>query len=161
MNIGTEVNSIEQLATLKKSKLKHSQKVAKKVSYVQAESCMGKYFILPIKLECATNKREHWSKVTDRKKMQRQLAMFSTYDICARIHLDKNSSLIVAITRIGIRKMDSDNLATSAKYVRDGIADALGIDDGDSRIEWVYKQEIGRAYGCKVEIACAKQQPDR
>ena len=60
--------------------------------------------------------------------------------------------LIITITRIGKRKMDSDNLAYAAKAVRDGIAAALGINDGDERLTWEYPQEIGKEYGVRVEI---------
>ncbi len=152
MNIGTEVNSIEQLSTLSKSKHTIRKKVSQKVSYVQAEMSIGKYFVLPIKLECATNKREHWTVIAKRKQEQRMLAGMYTHQVWRA----DEGNFTITITRIGLRKMDSDNLATSAKYVRDGVADALGIDDGDSRIEWVYKQEIGREYGCKVEITSEK-----
>jgi hypothetical protein len=34
--------------------------------------------------------------------------------------------------------MDSDGVAAAAKYVRDGIARAIGIDDGDPRLDWRY-----------------------
>lgn len=60
--------------------------------------------------------------------------------------------LSVLITRLGPRKLDSDNLAISAKAVRDGIAQALGVDDGDeTAVHWDYAQERG-AYGVRVRI---------
>lgn len=37
--------------------------------------------------------------------------------------------------------MDDDGLTISAKHVRDGIADWLGIDDGDKRLTWIVKQD--------------------
>jgi len=49
------------------------------------------------------------------------------------------------------RRMDSDGVASALKAVRDGIADALGIDDGNSRITWIYGQERGE-YSVRVEI---------
>ena len=58
----------------------------------------------------------------------------------------------VTITRLGPRKLDSDNLATSAKGLRDGIADKLGVDDGDERITWCYAQEKSKTYGVRIEI---------
>ena len=42
----------------------------------------------------------------------------------------------VLMTRIAPRALDSDNLVSSMKAVRDGIADALGHDDRDARIAW-------------------------
>lgn len=60
--------------------------------------------------------------------------------------------LSVLITRIGPRRLDSDNLAISAKAVRDGIAQALGVDDGDeTAVRWDYAQERG-SYGVRVRI---------
>ena len=50
--------------------------------------------------------------------------------------------------------LDSDNLASSLKAVRDGVADAMGVDDGCSRIQWCYAQRKGkpREYAVLVEI---------
>lgn len=60
----------------------------------------------------------------------------------------------VTITRVGRRMLlDDDNLATSAKHVRDGIAQALGVDDGDtSKVTWRYGQRLGRQYRVQVEM---------
>jgi hypothetical protein len=60
--------------------------------------------------------------------------------------------VVVRLTRIGPRKLDSDNVAGACKATRDGVADWLGVDDGDeSRVRWVYAQERG-AYGVRVEV---------
>jgi hypothetical protein len=48
--------------------------------------------------------------------------------------------------------MDSDNLAIAAKSLRDGVADKLGIDDGDPRITWAYAQEKSKGYAVRIEI---------
>ena len=50
--------------------------------------------------------------------------------------------------------MDSDNLAISQKGVRDGVADWLGVDDGDQGIQWVYEQRAGgpKVYAIEVEV---------
>jgi len=50
------------------------------------------------------------------------------------------------------RRMDSDGLAISFKGVRDGLAVAMGIDDGDERIEWQYDQQIGKEYSVSITI---------
>lgn len=59
---------------------------------------------------------------------------------------------VVTLTRFGKRKLDGDNLQGAFKYVRDQIAKKLGVDDGDSRYEWVYVQEIGKKYMIRIEI---------
>jgi hypothetical protein len=47
--------------------------------------------------------------------------------------------------------MDSDNSIGSLKSVRDGVADALGIDDGDPRLTWEYRQETG-PFGVRIYL---------
>lgn len=95
------------------------------------------------------NAREHWARKASRLKLQREMSRIKT---AAAIGGNKISSATITITRIGKRKMDSDNLASSAKGVRDGIADALGIDDGDERLTWVYAQRTEKRYGVSVLI---------
>lgn len=65
----------------------------------------------------------------------------------------------VTITRIAPRKLDDDNLAASAKSVRDGIADALGCKDNDPRVTWTYAQERGAAKAYAVRILVAQRRP--
>jgi hypothetical protein len=61
--------------------------------------------------------------------------------------------------RLTGRALDGDNLQRALKAVRDGVADALGIDDGDSRIEWQYGQRRGGKgeYAVEVTIQGAAQ----
>ena len=73
---------------------------------------------------------------------------------------------VVTIVRIGPRLLDDDNLAVSAKAVRDGLADAFGVDDGPAGgVSWRYEQRKGRQatrnpprraeYGVEVRIEAA------
>ena len=48
--------------------------------------------------------------------------------------------IIATLIRIGGSRLDPDNLATSFKPLQDAIANTLELDDGDSRIEWQYRQ---------------------
>jgi len=63
-----------------------------------------------------------------------------------------SAPLIVTITRVAPGTLDSDGVVSSQKAVRDGIADALGIDDGSSRIDWRYGQRKGSKGQYAVEI---------
>lgn len=63
----------------------------------------------------------------------------------------------IQLTRLGRKKMDDDNLAAALKAVRDGIADAIGIDDGDKRVAYCYAQKSSRKYA--VEVAFKKSPP--
>ncbi len=105
------------------------------------------------------NTCEHWSKRHRRAKEQKK---------AVSMHLEKVSEIYIPklpckvhLTRVGKRKMDSDNLAASLKYVRDAVAEWLvddshnlapGRADGDERIEWLYDQEIGSEYAVRVKI---------
>lgn len=56
----------------------------------------------------------------------------------------------VVIARGGPRPLDSDNLASSCKAVRDAVAAWLGVDDGpDAPVTWEYGQRRG---GYLVEV---------
>lgn len=46
----------------------------------------------------------------------------------------------VEFTRLSTATCDDDNLPSAFKAVRDGIAEALGIDDGSDRYAWSYGQ---------------------
>lgn len=103
--------------------------------------------------------REHWAKKAARAKKQREAARFWTQQMARYLSdaIKGGEPLKVTITRVAPGKLDSDNLTGSAKHVRDGIADALGIDDGDPRITWVVEQAKFTGahrggYSCAVRI---------
>ena len=80
---------------------------------------------------------------------------------CAR---PKSGTVAITLTRIAPRVLDYDNLASGLKAVRDGVADALRVDDGSTRIRWRYTQERGkpREYAVRVEIHCVSApRPDQ
>lgn len=60
--------------------------------------------------------------------------------------------LVITLTRLGPGTLDEDNLAAGFKAVRDGIADALEVNDKHERLRWIYGQvRTGRGvYGCRV-----------
>jgi crossover junction endodeoxyribonuclease RusA len=105
--------------------------------------------ILPIRTVSEANMREHWGAKAKRAKEQRRIARWTLAGSCRG--MKKAKRITITLTRVGVRNLDSDNLARSMKAVRDGIADALGIDDGDARLTWFYRQERGE-YAVKVKI---------
>lgn len=109
---------------------------------------------LPLRTVSEANVKEHWA--VRRKRTNLQRAMVSTAISMSTADEDmeritSSSPIMVKITRIGKRRLDCDNLARSNKAIRDGIADALGIDDGDERIRWHYGQRTSNE-GYWVEI---------
>ncbi len=63
--------------------------------------------------------------------------------------------VVVTLTRISAGTLDDDNLIASMKGLRDGLADALAINDADvGRLRFAYLQRKGRPreYGVEVLI---------
>lgn len=109
---------------------------------------------LPIRTVSEANAREHWRRKSQRAKSQRALTSMA---VSSAIKGDNTTLLrceriAVTLTRLGVRMLDSDNLQSSFKAVRDGVADAVGIDDGSSFYTWVYKQEQSKTFGIRIEI---------
>ena len=108
-------------------------------------------FVVPVRTVSEANRREHWSVKAKRAKQQREAAGMMM--VSMGVHRGRpKPPLSVTLTRVAPRKLDTDNLARSLKAVRDGIADALGIDDGDERVAWLYAQRRGAAKTYEVEV---------
>jgi hypothetical protein len=107
---------------------------------------------LPLRIVSEANMREHWRKVSQRKKDQRVTARLVLQQY-ARPN-SETAVVSVMLTRIAPRKLDDDNLQSGFKATRDGVADWLGIDDGSPRIMWQYRQSKGRPgeYAAQVEV---------
>ncbi len=107
--------------------------------------------VIPVRTVSEANTRGHWGKKAGRAKEQRGLAR-----VFCGAQLDRPAAMPAAVrlTRISPGKLDSDNLASALKAVRDGVADWLGVNDGDERVTWLYAQERGPAktYRVRVEI---------
>jgi hypothetical protein len=114
----------------------------------------GVIVFLPIRTVSEANRAgsQHWRVRHKRAKEQRGLAA-----MLARNTFGKAPSLplTITLTRIAPRELDDDNLSSSQKHVRDGLADWLGVDDRSKQITWVYRQERGapRTYGVRVEVS--------
>ena len=100
---------------------------------------------LPLRTVSEANARGHWTKRAKRAKTQRSITWLALRVPLAespvRIRL---RGAVVTLTRIAPRELDDDNLRGSLKACRDGVADALGINDRDPRVEWRYAQARGR-----------------
>lgn len=66
--------------------------------------------------------------------------------------------VLVTMTRVSAGVLDDDNLRDPLKPVRDGVADALGINDGDvARIRFKYEQRKGPPKLPSVEVLIERQ----
>lgn len=107
-------------------------------------------FVLPLKLGSLANARLHWAaraKIAANQRMSAGIAVATSKDWRA-----PSGRIVISLTRVGRRMLDDDNLQAAFKHVRDGVADALGIDDGDKRLTWVYSQRTGKEYAVEIEI---------
>lgn len=99
---------------------------------------------LPIATVSESNRRDHWRDKAKRARLQRRTAAM----LVPRVGLP----CVVTLTRISPRLLDDDNLRGALKHVRDGVADRLGIDDRDPRVEWRYAQRKGKQKAVEVEL---------
>ena len=109
---------------------------------------------LPLTTVSEANAHEHWRAKAKRAKSQRDAvanrlrpfprSIGEDFLLCASGALYAGG-LVVLLTRVAPRSLDSDNLSRSLKACRDGVADALGIDDRDPRVTWLVDQRKGPA----------------
>ena len=108
---------------------------------------------LPLCLVSEANQREHWAKKAKRAKHHRVVGRAAMRPKALSVVSGWWFPMHVVMTRMGKRRLDSDNLAGACKGLRDGIADAFGIDDGDeSKVTWEVRQEIAKEYSVRIEI---------
>lgn len=104
---------------------------------------------IPLRTKNSLNVREHWAKRALRAKHHR-----ATVGFILRAYL-RNAGIgppcVVTLTRTGPKRMDDDGLSAALKAVRDGVADALGIDDGSDAVEWRYAQTKGKP-GVEIRV---------
>ena len=105
---------------------------------------------IPVRTKSEMNMHEHWRARQRRAKEQRMVAKLCT--ITATGNEATTAAKTITLTRIAPGKLDSDNLAGSCKHVRDGIADAIGMDDGDERLTWLYAQRRGAKGEYSVDV---------
>jgi hypothetical protein len=109
---------------------------------------------LPIHTISEANSSEHWTMKHKRHQIQKRWIWFAFQDLQKKIILPCH----IKLTRIGKRLLDSDNLPSSLKWVRDAVADHIipglkpGQADGDERISWEYGQQRGKEYAVIIRI---------
>jgi hypothetical protein len=71
--------------------------------------------------------------------------------------------LVVTLIRCSTGWPDSDQAVTSMKHVRDGVADFIGVDDGDNRITWnVERRRVPRReQGTVIRIEAAGSRAEK
>jgi len=107
--------------------------------------------ILGLKTVSEMNMHEHWHSRLKRSKHQKSTVSLVLRGTVTHMMLSL-APLRVTMTRIAPSVgLDSDNMVSSQKYVRDAIAESLGVNDKDPRVEWVVNQEKG-PWGIRIRI---------
>lgn len=125
---------------------------------------------VPLRVVNGTNAREHHFAAAKRtKRLRQEFVTFTratgflpfvkfyapkqprTYAI-ARWEPPYALPLVVTMTRLAPRSYDDDGAVASMKPIRDQLAELLGINDNDSRVTWVVKQESRRMPGVRITL---------
>ena len=122
---------------------------------------------LPIKTVSEANSSEHWRVKAHRHKQQQHFIALSFALYADKIQLP----CTITLTRLAPRTLDTDNLQSAFKYIRDELSDLIlpdkkkaytdkygrlkflkGRADDDTRITWVYCQEKSKSLGLRIDI---------
>ena len=96
-------------------------------------------------LKSMANISMHWRSRMRKVRDLRSNAYFCTIELIKKIELIEKP-IVITITRVSPRSLDSDNLAYACKPIRDGIADAIWPDrpqrirDDHEDVFWEYYQ---------------------
>jgi len=105
-----------------------------------SDSAQQLIVLIPVKTVSITNRREHWVVRAHRTRHHRRIAAMVVGTAIKKRGTPIAFPLVIDMVRLASRRMDDDNLRAALKALRDGIADALGVDDGDKRLTWNYFQ---------------------
>lgn len=110
-----------------------------------------------LRLVSEANAHEHWRKRQRRAQVQHLAVSSYLGTMFPRAAFAMPTPLVVTITRVGAKLMDSDNAVGSAKHVRDAVAAWLGRDDSErGLVEWRVVQRRG-PYGVEIRIETAER----
>ena len=117
----------------------------------------GPEFVVPVRLNPGDNARGMWQKIGAAASVRPKVAAVLSKGLAdLQPYADRcrdGLPVVVRMTRLGGRGLDTDGLAGSLKYVRDTVALVLGTEDGPrGPIRWEYDQRPGGPYGVMVEL---------
>jgi hypothetical protein len=109
---------------------------------------------IPVRILSEMNRRDHWRKRNARFRAQQTEVFFAlrVFAEAMKLITSGDAEIVVTLTRLDPQMLDTDNLASGFKAVRDQVAKQLGIDDGSDRIEWIYRQAKARTYSAQIRI---------
>lgn len=127
-------------------------KAAPKVKPQRRAYAQSVKIVIPgLKIISEANNRDHFAVANKRHAAHKFEAETVCYQFFPRTKFE--FPVVVRLTRVGPKALDDDNLANGFKAVRDGIAAALGVDDGDvAKIRFEYDQYAVRKHAYEVWI---------
>lgn len=105
--------------------------------------------VVPIRLVTESNAKEHWRTRHQRARRQRHAVAWAWRG--AGWPRGRKPAA-VKLTRMAPRRLDPDNLVSSAKHVIDEIAYLCGFNDRDSSVQWAFAQEKSCLYELRIEV---------
>jgi len=156
-NGGARIKSVNETDARECPPVPSASKSARKkpafnlVGRVQGGKILSIAFTVPLKVVSEANQHEHWTKKHHRN--QDQQSTINNYWPLSVSAIPVALPCSIELTRIGIGRMDSDNLAGAFKHVRDAIARLIGVDDGSDLIEWRYAQRASDGYSIEIRIS--------
>jgi crossover junction endodeoxyribonuclease RusA len=105
--------------------------------------------------ELSPNARVHWAVKSKAAKSYRTLGSYAALLADAKVTWDGVIHAFITFYPPDKRQRDDDNLIASFKSARDGIADALGVDDKRFRIHPYVSEEVRK--GGVVEVVLTKR----
>jgi hypothetical protein len=113
---------------------------------------------IPVRTSTPGNTRRHWRAEARDAKAQREAAAKAAMLALAGLATSERKALlaspqvVVKLTRFSQRKLDRQNVFGALKHVIDGVADALGVDDGSDWYEWTLPEQAKGKPGVRVEL---------
>lgn len=108
-------------------------------------------FTIALATKSEANCRDHWC--VKARRAQEQRYVIKAVTAVWLLNMTSHSRIKVRFERATARRpLDDDNLRSALKACRDGVADALGLDDGDPRVTWEYAQAKGKGGTLRVQI---------
>jgi len=109
---------------------------------------------IPVKTVSESNDHSHWTSKHKRHRIQKQ-AIWSAFK---EGNVQVSTPCHIKLTRLAPGTLDSDNLSSALKFVRDTVASQIipglapGRADDDKLITWDYSQEKNKEYAIRIEI---------
>lgn len=117
----------------------------------------GPEFVVPVRLNPGDNARGMWQKIGAAASVRPKVAAVLSKGLAdLQPYADRcrdGLPVVVRMTRLGGRGLDTDGLAGSLKYVRDTVALVLGTGDGPKGpVRWECHQQPGGPYGVLIDL---------